>query len=278
MPVTHLSLDEFRARGRHAIVRADVPVVVDMLPPAAPGVRQGAVVEQLGDSIVALFTKPRDPESPQRSVVTKMPLRQFFEREIYRTHTDVSYRIVSNIKNRPEGVNLLLGFDAAKMFGYQAPLNSANLWVSYRGLFGRSHFDEFENFNVQLEGRKHFILLPPGRADYYTRSALRGFGHHSQAASFDEFDHRRFPRLAARLPQRRDIVLEPGQMLYLPLGWWHQVDSLDDVNININFWLWDLKILRRPYVLGDAMYKAAFRRLNGFYDYQPEKLSKGGKR
>lgn len=130
---------------------------------------------------------------------------------------------------------------------------------------------------MQLEGRKRFILLPPGRGDYYTRSMLRGFGHHSQAARFDDFDHRRFPRLAAGFPQRRDVVLEPGQMRYLPLGWWRQVDSLDDVNI-VNFWLWDAKILRRPYVLGDALYKAAFRRLNWFYDYQLEKLPTGGKR
>lgn len=117
-----------------------------MLPLATPGARQDAVVEHLGDSTVALFTKPRDPECPQRSLVTKIPLRQFFERQIYRTHTDVSYRIVSNIKNRPEAVNHLAGFDAAKMFDYQALVNSANLWVSYRGLFGRSHLDEFENF------------------------------------------------------------------------------------------------------------------------------------
>ena len=55
-------------------------------------------------------------------------------------------------------------------------------------------------------------------------------------------------------------------MLYLPLGWWHQAESLDEMNINMNFWLRDLKILRRPYVLGVALYTAVFRKLKGVSD------------
>jgi hypothetical protein len=37
----------------------------------------------------------------------------------------------------------------------------------------------------------------------------------------------------------------------------------------VNFWLRDLKILRRPYVLGVALYTAAYRKLKGVYNYQP---------
>ncbi|MER7790019.1 cupin-like domain-containing protein [Streptomyces sp. NPDC097640] len=278
LPVPRLSLEEFTAWGRQAIIRADVPMVVDLLPEVDPGVRRDAMLEKLGDSNVALFTKKRSPGNDQRAVVTKIRLRDFFDQEMYNTHTDGSYRIVSNIKNRPDAIDHILGFDALQMFDYQAPLNSANIWVSYNGLLGRNHFDEFENFNIQLEGRKRFIMLPPGYKNYYIRSVLQGYGHHSKARRVDNLDPRRFPRLVAMLAQRRDIVLEPGQMLYLPLGWWHQVDGLDRVNININVWLRDQKIFRRPYVLGDALYKAAFRRLNGFYDYQAEKSHAGSEK
>lgn len=278
IPVPRLSLDEFLTWGRQAIIRADVPMVVDVLPQTDPGVRRDAVLEKLGGSNVALFSKNRTPGNDQRATVTKIRLREFFDREMYNTNTDGSYRIVSNIKNQPEAIDHLLGFDTRQMFDYEAPLNSANIWVSYNGLLGRNHFDEFENFNIQLEGRKRFVMLPPGRKNYYIRSVLHGYGHHSKARRVDSLDPRRYPRLVAMLSQRRDIVLEPGQMLYLPLGWWHQVDGLDRVNININFWLRDPKILRRPYVLGDALYKAAFRRLNGFYDYQAEGTLMGGKK
>ena len=278
VPVPRLSMDEFRANGPRAVMGADIPVVIDVLSPVAAGVRRDIVLEHLGNSTVALFARPSDPASPLRSEVRKIPLREYFERPEYRTHSDVSYRVVTNIKNRPAAVNAIAGFDVGDVLDYRSPLSSANLWVSYRGMVGRSHFDEFENFNLQLEGLKRFILMPPGRWRYYPRSMLRGFGHHSEAARLDDVDPVRFPRLAPMLPQRREVVLKPGEMLYLPLGWWHQVDSIDEINININFWLHSRKIVRRPYVLVDALYKAAFRRIQGRYDYQPEKLATGAVR
>jgi len=79
----------------------------------------------------------------------------------------------------------------------------------------------------------------------------------------------------AKLAQRRELILEPGQMLYLPLGWWHQAESLAEMNINMNFWLRDQKIFRRPYVLGVALYTALFRKLKGVYNYQPAGSGEG---
>jgi hypothetical protein len=79
-------------------------------------------------------------------------------------------------------------------------------------------------------------------------------------------DWAHYPKLATKLAQRRELVLKPGEMLYLPLGWWHQAESLDDMNINMNFWLRDPKIFRRPYVLGAAIYTAVHRKLKGVYN------------
>ena len=31
-------------------------------------------------------------------------------------------------------------------------------------------------------------------------------------------------------------MLKPGDMLYLPYGWWHQVDTTGTRNLNVNFW------------------------------------------
>jgi hypothetical protein len=278
VPFPRLSLDEFLAWGPDAIIRADVPAVIDVFPPAEPGFYRSAVIEKLGDTNVALFTKDRTKENETRAEVTKIPLRDFFESEPYKSNTDGTYRIVSNIKNQPGAINDLLGFDTGSMFDYQAPLNSANIWANYDGLRGRNHFDEFENFNFQLEGRKRFIVMPPGFKNYYIRSVLRGYANTSETIRVDNPDVKRFPRLVAALAQRRDIVLEPGQMLYLPMGWWHQVDGLDRVNININFWLHNTKIFRHPLILADSLYKAAFRKLKGFYDYQPEQSPMGGKK
>jgi hypothetical protein len=264
----HLSFEEFMAFGRRALIRADVPVVI-ALPKELQGLGIQGVAERLGNMTVTLFTEPSNKHNSQRWTTRQIRLREFFEDARYQADPGTWNRIVSNIRNSPADVNAVLGFDAEELFDYQHSLNAANLWISHRGVFTQSHFDELENFNIALEGRKRFILLPPGFREYYPRSVLRGFGDKSRAFDFGDVDPARFPRLAAKLAQRRELTLEAGQMLYLPLGWWHQAESLDEMNINMNFWLRDLKILRRPYVLGVALYTAAFRKLKGVYNYQP---------
>lgn len=32
------------------------------------------------------------------------------------------------------------------------------------------------------------------------------------------------------------IILEPGEVLFVPNGWWHYVESLDDISISVNIW------------------------------------------
>ncbi|MFI9817791.1 cupin-like domain-containing protein [Saccharothrix variisporea] len=273
LPVPHLSFEEFTAFGREALIRADVPVVVT-LPDSVQGLGREGVAERLGNMRVTLFTEPSDKKNSERWTTREIELREFFEDERYLNDPGTWNRIVSNIRNSPRDVNAILGFDAAKLFDYQRSLNAANLWISHKGVFTQSHFDELENFNIALEGRKRFVLAPPGSFEYYPRSIRRGFGDKSQAFDFDDVDARRFPKLVAKLAQRRELVLEPGQMLYLPLGWWHQAESLEDMNINMNFWLRDPKIFRRPYVLGVALYTAIYRKLKGVYNYQPAEAAR----
>lgn len=267
-PAPHLSFEEFMAFGRRALIRADIPVVIT-LPKELQGLGREGVAERLGNMTVTLFTEPSNKHNLRRWTTKEIRLGEFFEDARYQTEPGTWNRIVSNIRNSPAAVNAVLGFNAEELFDYRHSLNAANLWISHRGVFTQSHFDELENFNIALEGRKRFILSPPGFREYYPRSVARGFGDKSQASDFGDVNPERFPRLASRLAERRELTLEAGQMLYLPLGWWHQAESLNEMNINMNFWLRDLKILRRPYVLGVALYTAAFRKLKGVYNYQP---------
>jgi hypothetical protein len=267
-PIPHLSFDQFTAFGRRALIRADIPVVIT-LPRGVQGLGKDGVAQRLGNMQVTLFTEPSDKQNSKRWSTREIQLREFFEDDRYQTDPGTWNRIVSNIRDSPADVNAILGFDAGKLFDYRRSLNAANLWISHRGVFTQSHFDELENFNIALAGRKRFVLAPPGFWEYYPRSVARGFGDKSQAPDFDDVDAARFPRLVPKLAERRELILEPGQMLYLPLGWWHQAESLAEMNINMNFWLRDPKILRRPYVLGVALYTAAYRKLKGVYNYQP---------
>lgn len=269
--VPRLTFDQFTAIGQRALFRADTPVVIT-LPDEVQGLGIQGVAERLGDMVVTLFEEPSSKQNTERWTTRQIRLREFFEDDEYQADRGTWHRIVSNIRDNPADVNAVLGFDAGEMFDYQRSLNAANLWISRRGVFTQSHFDELENFNIALEGRKRFVIAPPGFWEYYPRSVLRGFGDKSQAFDFEDVDKARFPKLAAKLAERRELILEPGQMLYLPLGWWHQAESLEEMNININFWLRHYsKLFQRPYVLGVALYTIIYRKLKGVYNYEPAK-------
>ncbi len=268
--VPRITFKDFIAFGVEAIFRSDVPVIITDIPLERDICTIDLISQRLGDDSVTIFDEASNKENKERWNTTKTLLRDFLGNKEYQNDKNKWYRVVSNLMHKKSAVNDILGFDAFSLLVSKRNLDAANLWISYHGVFTQSHFDELENFNISLQGRKRFILFPPGCRDYYPRPLLKGFGDKSKVFDFANIDPQRFPRLIAKLPQKRDIILKSGEMLYIPLGWWHQAESLDDLNININFWLWDLKILRRPYVLCSALYTAAYRKLKGIYNYQPE--------
>ncbi|SCE62613.1 cupin-like domain-containing protein, partial [Streptomyces sp. OspMP-M43] len=210
--ITRMTFDEFLAVGPRGLYKADRPVVIE-LPADVQGLGRDEVAERLAGMTVTLFTEPGDKNHPGRWETRDIKLREFFADERHLTATDTWHRVVSNIRSSPADVNAVIGFDAEEFFGYGDSLYAANLWISHRGVFTKNHFDEFENFNIALEGRKRFIIAPPGVRAYYPRSVLRGFGDKSNVVDLDDADLSRYPRLAAKLAQRRDFVLEPGHML-----------------------------------------------------------------
>jgi len=90
-----------------------------------------------------------------------------------------------------------------------------------------------ENLFVQLVGRKRFYLYSPAATpwlySYPLRSALPNYSRFDP----EQPDYEQFPR--SRAVQPLEVILEPGDALYLPSRWWHQVRSLD-VSVSFNVW------------------------------------------
>lgn len=110
-----------------------------------------------------------------------------------------------------------------------------NLWISGDGLTVGLHFDAAENINIQLRGRKNFMLFPPGVRGYYPLPMFSQTAHISGVfRDGPRPDLARFPKFD---PSRAvHVELREGEALYLPAYWWHQVESLGDENVNLNFW------------------------------------------
>ncbi len=85
------------------------------------------------------------------------------------------------------------------------------LWFGPQGTYTPLHHDTCNIMFVQMWGEKRIDLLPPYRQDLFETS-------HNMYASLD--------LRASPQPEQRTVILKPGEALFIPVGWWHQVEAL----------------------------------------------------
>jgi hypothetical protein len=94
------------------------------------------------------------------------------------------------------------------------------------------HCDYDDNIFAQILGSKRIFLAPPHHDEFlYTREAnpvLFGSPFDPEAPDFDAFP-------LARQAAIVEVVVEPGDMLYVPAGWYHQVRALS-FSLSANRW------------------------------------------
>jgi hypothetical protein len=94
------------------------------------------------------------------------------------------------------------------------------------------HCDYDDNIFAQIWGSKRIFLAPPHHDEFlYTREAnpvLFGSPFDPEAPDFDAFP-------LARQAAIVEVVVEPGDMLYVPAGWYHQVRALT-FSLSSNRW------------------------------------------
>lgn len=102
------------------------------------------------------------------------------------------------------------------------------------------HYDTYDNLACAVAGRRRFTLYPPDAiGDLYVGPIDHTMaGQPVSLAADSEPGDPRYPRFAAARARALIVDLEPGDGLYLPKLWWHQVEALDPVNLLVNYW-WD---------------------------------------
>jgi ribosomal protein L16 Arg81 hydroxylase len=99
------------------------------------------------------------------------------------------------------------------------------IWYGPEGNYTPLHHDRTNNMFLQVYGRKRFLLLPPNQTPYL----------YNDREVFSPIDLRKINTKKYPLAEKVtpiEILLEPGDTLFIPIGWWHQVESLD-VSISI---------------------------------------------
>ncbi|USW95858.1 cupin-like domain-containing protein [Pseudomonas proteolytica] len=127
-----------------------------------------------------------------------------------------------------EQISYPLYFDRAQ---YIAP----RIWIGPKGTLTPLHRDDTDNLFAQVWGEKSFILAAPHhRQALGTWSTAPKGGLDGCDFNPDAPDYQRFP--AARDVTFLRVVLQAGDMLFLPEGWFHQVESLA-TSLSVNFWV-----------------------------------------
>lgn len=113
----------------------------------------------------------------------------------------------------------------------------ARVWIG-NAVTISTHHDQSENIACVVAGRRRFLLFPPEQVAnlYIGPLDLTMAGRPVSLVDPDAPDLARFPRFAAAMAEARVAVLEPGDAIYMPSLWWHQVRSRGALNLLVNYW------------------------------------------
>jgi len=103
--------------------------------------------------------------------------------------------------------------------------NTPKGWIGPAGTVTGYHVDWGDNVLAQICGRKEVRLVAPADSKYMYPSQRFDQGTLSSELDVDNYNAQQFPLFEKAIEYR--IIIQPGEMLFIPRGWWHHVRSLD---------------------------------------------------
>ncbi|KAK3261393.1 hypothetical protein CYMTET_29699, partial [Cymbomonas tetramitiformis] len=114
-------------------------------------------------------------------------------------------------------------------------LNAVNAWLGTSGTVTNLHTDESHNLLTQVAGFK-YVRMYAVSEDMYLYPEVKSGNTTTNRFSpirIDSPDFEKYPLFAQA--KYTEVILGPGDMLYMPKGIWHYVRSLS-TSFSINFW------------------------------------------
>lgn len=121
------------------------------------------------------------------------------------------------------------------MFQANPPMVGA--WIGNRTT-ALAHHDMSHNVACVAVGRRRFTLFPPEQVENLYPGPLEPTpgGQVVTMTDINAPDFTRFPKLREALAAAQVAEMEPGDALFYPALWWHQVEALESFNVMINYW------------------------------------------
>ena len=117
------------------------------------------------------------------------------------------------------------------------PAATPRLWLGNATRVS-THYDMSANIAVVVAGRRRFAIFPPDQVGnlYVGPLETTMAGQPSSMVDLEHPDLDRHPRFAAALATMQVAELEPGDALFMPPLWWHDVRASGPLNVLVNYW------------------------------------------
>lgn len=193
------------------------------------------LARRFGSRIVEVQgSRTADPDYEMNSIAHKavMPFGDYVAQVRAAGHTNDFYMTANN-DGRNRAALAELWDEMPRLPEYLADERKGYFWLGPAGTVTPFHHDLTNNFMMQLMGRKRVRLIAPCHTPqlYNTR-------HCFTPVDGRAIDLQRFPALAG-MPIA-ECELAPGEILFLPVGWWHFVEALDiSLTVSATHFRWD---------------------------------------
>ncbi len=116
---------------------------------------------------------------------------------------------------------------------------SPRIWLGHASKVA-AHYDTLDNIACVVAGVRRFTLFAPETiGDLYVGPIDHTMaGQPVSLAASAPPDDERYPRFKTIREQAYVAELHPGDAIYIPKLWWHQVEALSEFNALVNYW-WD---------------------------------------
>jgi hypothetical protein len=226
-----LSHDEFMERYVHGCR----PVVITDLARDWPALQRWSPADlkaRFGHLDVEIQDgRNADPNYEENKLAHRRTARlgEFVDRVLAGGPTNDYYMTANNeALRRPELAPLLADIGSLPSYCDASQLERlSSFWFGPAGTVTPLHHDTLMLFHTQIVGRKRWRFISP-------METPRLYNHHGVFSPIDveRPDLVRHPDFA--LTRLLEVVVEPGETVFLPLAWWHQVTSLD-VSLSFSF-------------------------------------------
>ena len=157
--------------------------------------------------------------------------------------------IILTVPDRPDAPSVyagslplndyLPGFIADNPMALLPPSVIPRIWLGHASNVS-AHYDTVDNLACVVAGKRRFTLYAPQLIENLYVGPIDNTmaGQPVSLAASSPRDDEKYPRFAQVRDQAMVAELEPGDALYLPKLWWHQVEALSPFNGLVNYW-WD---------------------------------------